>query len=77
MGAESVPMLLRLSDSGYTISLRDHLRRVGCVVVERGPAELQVVVDAPSSGQARRELEVYVGTWRATHAGVDVRMLED
>jgi hypothetical protein len=70
-------MLLRLSDPLLAESLRDHLRRVGCVALERVPGELEVIVDAPTPGQARRELDVYVAAWRATHPLVDVLVADD
>jgi hypothetical protein len=66
-----------ISDPQLLFSLQDSLRRAGCVAEQRRSHELEVCLpDAPNHEQARRELNVYLATWQATHAGVEAYIIE-
>jgi hypothetical protein len=66
-----------ISDPQLLFNLQDLLRRAGCVAEQRRSHELDVYLsEAPSHEQARRELNVYLATWQATHPGVEAYIIE-
>jgi len=65
-----------VSDHSALRSLQEHLRRAECVAEPARAHELEVYVpSAPSDRQARREVEVYVAVWQASHPGVEAYVL--
>ncbi|HEY7003815.1 MAG TPA: hypothetical protein VH281_06000 [Gaiellaceae bacterium] len=64
-------MLIRVSDPGLAEDLREHFRRSGFSADRRGVDALDISrPDAPEPGQERREIEVHLRVWQATHPGV-------
>ncbi len=69
------PMRLRLHDPTLLDELSDFLRRTECRVRALGPATLEVEIpDAGGGEQQRRELELYLATWRAMHEDAEVEI---
>ena len=57
---------VRVEDSTLVPDLERHLRTAGCLARRVGRHEVAVSVPgAPSREQARREIELYLSTWRA------------
>jgi hypothetical protein len=53
------------------------LSPLGCVTHEINDDTLEVIVpDAPSESQGRRELHLYLETWRARHPGLELELLD-
>ena len=70
-------MYVFVSDHSALQSLQEHLRRADCVAEQARAHELEVYVpSAPNDRQARRELEVYVAVWQASHAGVEAYVVD-
>jgi len=68
-------MRVRLPDPALRLDLRDFFRRWGCVTYEVGEGAIEVIVpDAAGERQGRRELQLYLETWRAQHPGVELEM---
>jgi uncharacterized protein YggU (UPF0235/DUF167 family) len=66
-----------ISHPQLLFDLQAALRRAGCVAEQRRSHELEVYIpDAPSDGQARRELDAYLATWQSTHPGVEAYIVE-
>jgi hypothetical protein len=50
---------------------------LGCVTYEVGEAAIEVIVtDVAGERQRRRELQLYLETWRAQHPGVELELLD-
>jgi hypothetical protein len=70
-------MRIRLPDPALRVDLRDFCRRWGCVTYEVGEAAIEVIVpDVAGERQRRRELQLYLETWRAQHPGVELELLD-
>ena len=70
-------MRVRLSDLALRTDLRDFFHRWGCVTYEVNDGALEVIVpDAPGERQGRRELHLYLETWRAHHPGLELELLD-
>jgi hypothetical protein len=68
---------VRLPDPALRADLREFLQRWGCVTYEVGDDTLEVIVpDAPAERQGRRELHLYLETWRAHHPGLELELLD-
>jgi len=53
------------------------LHRWGCVTYEVNDGAIEVIVpDAPAERQGRRELDLYLETWRAHHPGLELKLLD-
>jgi hypothetical protein len=66
-------MRVRISDPSYLGDLEQSLRAAECAIEQVGPHELEVSVPgAPNDEQARREILIYLETWKAMNPGVDV-----
>jgi hypothetical protein len=73
----SAAMHVYLSHPAALADLRRFLERADCVVSERNAHHLEVEFDeAISASQARRELDVYLATWQATHPGIEAYVIE-
>jgi len=67
---------VRLPDPALRAELRDFFHRWGCVTYEVNGDAIEVVVpDAPDERQERRELHLYLETWRAHHPGLELELL--
>jgi hypothetical protein len=70
-------MRVRLPDPALRADLRDFLHRWGCVTYEVSDGAIEVIVpDAPAERQGRRELHLYLETWRAHHPGLELELLD-
>ena len=70
-------MRVRLPDPALRADLRDFFHRWGCVTYEVNDEAIEVIVsDAPAERQGRRELELYLETWRAHHPGLELEVLD-
>ncbi len=71
-------MRVRLPDPALRADLRDFLHRWGCVTYEVIDGALEVVSDTPAErqGRRRRELDIYLETWRAHHPGLELEPLD-
>jgi hypothetical protein len=68
---------VRLPDPSHRADLRDFFHRWGCVTYEVRDDALEVIVpDAPAERQGRRELHLYLETWRAHHPGLELELLD-
>jgi hypothetical protein len=68
---------VRLPDPALHADLREFFQRWGCVTDEVGDDTLEVIVpDAPAERQGRRELRLYLETWRAHHPGLELELLD-
>ena len=53
------------------------MHRWGCVTYEVNDDTIEVIVpDALAERQARRELDLYLETWRAHHPGLELELLD-
>jgi hypothetical protein len=68
---------VRLPDPALRVELRDFFHLWGCVtyVVQDGVIEV-LVPDASGERQGRRELDLYLETWRAHHPGLELELLD-
>jgi hypothetical protein len=49
----------------------------GCVTYEVNDDTIEVIVtDAPTERQGRRELHLYLDSWRAQHPGLELELLD-
>ena len=70
-------MRVRLPDPALRADLRDFFHRWGCVTYEVNDDMIEVIVpDASGERQGRRELELYLETWRAHHPGLELELLD-
>ena len=70
-------MRVRLSDPALRADLRDFLHRWGCVTYEVKDDVIEVIVpDAPDERKGRRELRLYLETWRARNPGLALELLD-
>ncbi len=70
-------MRVRLPDPALRADLRDFFQRWGCVTYEVNDEAVEVIVpDAPAERQGRRELHLYLETWRAHHPGLELGLLD-
>ena len=61
-------MLIRLSDPSLADDLTTHFWRAGFTVQAAGGSMVEVSrLDAPSSDQERREVELHLRVWQATN----------
>jgi hypothetical protein len=68
---------VRLIDPSHRADLRDFFHRWGCVTYEVSDDALEVIVpDAPAERQGRRELHLYLETWRAHHPRLELELLD-
>jgi hypothetical protein len=68
---------LHVRDSGLAEDLLDFLRRAECRAERTGEDRIEVHVPrALSEEQARREVSLYVATWRARHPSADVFLVD-
>jgi len=77
MQARLLAVRVRLQDPALRVDLQDFLHRWGCVtyVVEDDVIEV-IVPDASGERQGRRELDLYLKTWRAHHPGLELELLD-
>lgn len=70
-------MRVRLPEPALRTELRSFLERWGCVtyVVEDDVIEV-LVPDASGEHQERRELDLYLATWRAHHPQAELELLD-
>jgi hypothetical protein len=69
-------MRVRLPDPALRVDLRDFLHRWGCVTYEVSDDVIEVIVpDAAGERQGRRELHLYLETWRTQHPGLELQLL--
>jgi hypothetical protein len=65
-------MHVYISHPALREDLRAFLEGADCVARERHGHELEVFIPhAPSEGQARRELDIYLATWQVMNRGVE------
>jgi hypothetical protein len=70
-------MRVRLPDPVFRADLRDFLHRWGFVTYEVSDDAIEVIVpDAPAKRQGRRELHLYLETWRAHHPGLELELVD-
>ena len=70
-------MRVRLPDPELRADLRDFLHRWGFVTSEVSDGAIEVIVpDAPAERQGRRELHLYLETWRAHRSGLELELLD-
>jgi hypothetical protein len=70
-------MYLYVSDPGLVDDLGAHFRRSGFAVEPMGGSMVDVRrPDAPEPEQERREIEVHLSVWRATHPEASVLISE-
>jgi len=68
---------VRLPDPALRAELRDFLHRWGCVTYDVNDDAIEVVVpDAADERQGRRELRLYLETWRAHHPAPELELLD-
>jgi len=68
---------VRLSDPALRADLRDFLHRWGCVTYEVKDGVIEVIIpDAPGERKGRRELRLYLETWRARNPGLALELLD-
>jgi hypothetical protein len=66
-------MRVRVSDPRLLVDLCDFLSRQGCVAVEVGENEAEVLIPgAGSSFEAATMVMTEIGIWRSKRAGVEV-----
>jgi acetolactate synthase small subunit len=66
-------MRIRVSDPASLLDLCDFLSRRGCVAVEVGEDEAEILIPgAPSRFEAATMVMSEVGIWRAKRSGVEV-----
>jgi hypothetical protein len=77
MEARLLAVRVRLPDPALRADLRDFLHRWGCVTYEVNDDTIEVIVpDVPAERQGRRELDLYLETWRAYHPGLELELLD-
>ncbi len=77
MRAQTLPMRVRLPDPALRADLREFFQRWGCVTYELNDGAIEVIVpDAPTERQGRRELQLYLETWRAHHPALEPELLD-
>jgi hypothetical protein len=77
MEGETPRVRVRLPDTALRADLRDFLHRWGCVTYEVDDDTIEVIVsDVPAERQGRRELDLYLETWRAYHPGLELELLD-
>ena len=77
MRGHTLPMRVRLPDPALRADLRDFLHRWGFVTYEVNDGVIEVIVpDARAERQGRRELHLYLETWRAHHPGLELELLD-
>jgi hypothetical protein len=70
-------MLIRLSDASLADDLCAHFRRSGFGCDTAGGSMIDVSrPDAPSVEQERRELELHLRVWKATHPEAIAELLD-
>ena len=70
-------MRVRLPDLVLRTDLRGFLHRWGCVTYVVDDDVIEVIVpDASGERQGRRELDLYLETWRAHHPEVELELLD-
>jgi hypothetical protein len=68
---------VRVRLAALRADLRDFLHRWGCVTYEVDDGTIEVIVsDARAERQGRRELDLYVETWRAHHPGLELELFD-
>jgi hypothetical protein len=68
---------VRLPDPALRADLRDFFHRWARVTYEVNDDVIEVIVpDASGERQGRRELELYLETWRAHHPGLELELLD-
>jgi len=68
---------VRLPDSAHRADLRDFFHRWGCVTYEVNDDTIEVIVpDAATEQQGRRELHLYLETWRAHHPDLELELID-
>jgi hypothetical protein len=73
----SAAMLVRISDAALLTDLCLHFLRSGFAVEEAGGTMIEVArPDAPNRGQERREVELHLAVWQATHPDVKAELIE-
>ena len=71
-------MRVRISDAILLGDLADFLETAECRVRKVGEATLDVTMPrAPNPEQARREIDIYLKTWQATHPGSYARIVSE
>jgi hypothetical protein len=69
-------MRVRISDAVLLGDLADFLEAAECRVRKVGEATLDVSMPrAPSTEQARREIDIYLKTWQAMHPRAHARIV--
>jgi hypothetical protein len=66
----------RLPDPALRADLRDFLQRWGCVTYEVTDDTIEVIVPDGPERQGRRELDLFLETWRAHHPGLELELLD-
>jgi hypothetical protein len=70
-------VLIRLSDASLADDLCAHFRRSGFECEPAGGTMIEVSrSDAPSVEQERREVELHLRVWKATHPEVAAELLD-
>jgi len=70
-------VLVRLRDPTLRTDLRDYFHLWGCVTYLIEDEVIEVLVpDASGEHQERRELDLYITTWRAHHPQVELSLLD-
>ncbi len=66
-----------LPDPALRAELRDFFHRWGCLTYDVNDDAIEVVVpDAADERQGRRELRLYLETWRAHHPAPELELLD-
>jgi hypothetical protein len=77
MQARLFAVRVRLPDPALRADLRDFFHRWGCVTYEVNDEAIEVIVsDAPAERRGRRELHLYLETWRAHHPDLELEVLD-
>jgi hypothetical protein len=68
---------VRLPDPAPRADLREFFRRWGCFTYEVSDDVIDVIVpDAAGAREGRRELRLYLETWRAHHPACELELLD-
>jgi hypothetical protein len=68
---------VRLTDSALRTDLRSFLERWGCITYAMEDDVIEVLVpDASGQHEERRELDLYITTWRAHHPRAELELLD-
>ncbi len=77
MQGETLAVRVRLPDPTLRADLRDYFQRWGCVTYVVDDDVIEVIVpDASGERQARRELQLYLETWRTHHPGLEPELTD-